>query len=69
MGDFDATIAAAGYRDTEIIHPRTCTSEKEGWIPVKLEPKGIEREHMRAKQAEGGLGLRSAGAETKGRST
>ena len=54
MGDFDATIAAAGCRDTDItkyMHLR-----KKGRVPVNSGPKQQEREreHLRAPKTESG---------------
>ena len=54
IGDFDATIAAAGYRVTEITQEHA--PQKEGWVPVKPGPKQKEREHMSAEKVEVGVG-------------
>ena len=45
-------LLATGHQN----HSRTSTSEKEGWVPVKPEPKQQEREHVRAQIEEVGVG-------------
>ena len=50
IGDFDATIAAAGYRDTEI-NQEHAPNKKRGGSQLSGDQKNKrEREHMRAEK-------------------
>ena len=56
IGNFDPTMSAAGYQDTEItqdLHLR-----ERGEVPLKPGPKQQEREHVRAEKIDGGEGPR-----------
>ena len=55
IGDFDATIAAAGYRDTEITQERA-PQKKRGGSLLSREQTTREREQMRAEKEESGVG-------------
>ena len=50
MGDFDATIATAGYRDTEITPEHTSQKNRGGSQLGRDENK--KKEHMRAEKEE-----------------
>ena len=51
IGDFDATIAAAGYRDTEITQEHA-PQKKRGGSQLSREQTTREREQMRAEKEE-----------------
>ena len=55
MGDFEAMIAAAGYRDTEITQEHA-SQKNRGGSQLGRDQKTREREHMRAEKEEGGVG-------------
>ena len=54
MGDFDPTIAAAGYRDTDI-NQEHASQKKRGGCQLSRD-QNKKKEHMRAEKEEGGLG-------------
>ena len=54
MGDFDATIAAAGYRDTEINQEHASQKNRDGSQLSRNQNK--KKEHMRAEKEEDGVG-------------
>ena len=54
IGDFDATIAAAGYRDTEITQEHAPQKKRGG--PQFSRDQNKKKEHMRAEKEEGGVG-------------
>ena len=56
MGDFHATIPAAGYRDNKITQ-KHAPQKKRGGSYLSRD-KNKEGEHMRAQKTEGGLGPR-----------
>ena len=62
MGDFDATIASAGYRDTEITQEHAPQKNRGGsqlsrdQNNKRKREREREREHMRAEKEEGGVG-------------
>ena len=49
MGEFDAMIAAAGYRDTKISQEHI-SQKNRGGSQLSRDQKDREREHMRAEQ-------------------
>ena len=53
IGDFDATIASAGDRDTEITQEHA-PQKKRGGSQVSRDRTTREREHMRAEKEGGG---------------
>ena len=56
MGDFDAMIAAAGYRDTEVTQEHAPQKNRGGSQLSRDQNNKREREHMRAEKEEGGVG-------------
>ena len=54
IGDFDATIAAAGYRDTEITQEHA-PQKKRGGSQLSRDQTTREKEHMRAEKEESGV--------------
>ena len=56
IGDFDATIAAAGYRDTKITQENDAPQKKRGGSQLSRDQTTREREHMRAEKEESGVG-------------
>ena len=50
IGDFDATIAAAGYRDTEIPQEHAPQKKRSGSQLTADQKNKREREHMRAEK-------------------
>ena len=50
IGDFDATIAAAGYRDTEIPQEHAPQKKRSGSQLSADQKNKREREHMRAEK-------------------
>ena len=61
IGDFDATIAAAGYRDTEITQEHAPQKKRVGSQlsrdqTTREREREREREHMRAEKEESGVG-------------
>ena len=60
MGDFDATIAPAGYRDTKITQENATQKNRDGSQLSRDQnnkrEREREREHMRAEKEEGGVG-------------
>ena len=55
IGDFDATIAAAGYRDTKITQENAPQKKRVG-SQLSRDQTTREREHMRAEKEESGVG-------------
>ena len=57
MGDFDATIAPAGYRDTEVTQEHAPQKNRAGSQLSRDQNNKRERErkHMRAENEEGGV--------------
>ena len=62
MGDFDATIAAAGYRDTDITQDHAPQKKRVGCQSSQDQNK--KKDHMRAEKEEGGVGPSWAGTQT-----
>ena len=54
MGDFDAAITAAGYRDTEITQEHASQKNRGG--SQSSRDRNKKKEHMRAEKEEGGVG-------------
>ena len=50
MGEFDATTAAAGYRDTEITQEHASQKNRGGSQLSRDQKNKREREHMRAEK-------------------
>ena len=55
IGDFDATIAAAGYRDTEITQEHAPQKKRVGSQLSQI-TRERERENMRVEKEESGVG-------------
>ena len=55
MGDFDAMIAAAGYRDTEITQEHA-SQKNRGGSQLSGDQKNKKKEHMWAEKEEGVVG-------------
>ena len=53
MGDFNSTIAAVGYRDTDITQQHA-PQEKRGGSQLSGD-QNKKKEHMRAEKEKGGL--------------
>ena len=66
IGDFDATIAAAGYRDTGITQEHA-TQKKSGGSQLSRDQttREREREHMRARKGESGGGSQLSREQNK----
>ena len=62
MGDFDATIAAAGYRETDISQEHAPQKKRGGRQSSRDQNK--KKEHMRAEKEEGGVGPSWPGTQT-----
>ena len=57
IGDLDATIAAAGYRDTKITQEHAPQKKRVGsQLSRDQTTREREREHMRAEKEESGVG-------------
>ena len=50
MGEFDATIATAGYRDTEVTQEHASQKNRGGFQLSRDQKNKREREHMRAEK-------------------